>query len=248
MSLFPSLSLLLLSVVTSSCSETEPLESSQNTCLVNTCGCPGMNGFPGKDGRDGAKGEKGEPGQGLKGVQGPPGKLGPPGNPGPPGLPGRVGQKGDPGKCPVCENDVAASEREALRSEMNQLKKLLAFLLGKQVGKKFFFTNGAKMTFEEVKALCTQFQGSVATPRNDEENKAILDIAKEEAFLGITDVKTEGHFVDLTGQSITYQNWNDGEPNDTASGEDCVMNLTKNGKWNDIGCSASLLAVCEVSF
>lgn len=62
MFLFPSLSLLLLSVVTASCSETEPSESPQKTCPAYTCGCPGMNGFPGKDGRDGAKGEKGEPG------------------------------------------------------------------------------------------------------------------------------------------------------------------------------------------
>lgn len=130
--------------------------------------------------------------------------------------------------------------------ELNSIKKLLAFLLGKQVGKKFFFTNGAKMTFEEVKALCAQFQSSVATPRNAEENKAVLDIAKGEAFLGVTDVETEGHFVDLTGQSITYQNWNGGEPNDGASGEDCVMILTQEGKWNDITCSASLLAVCEL--
>ncbi|XP_045710302.1 mannose-binding protein C [Phyllostomus hastatus] len=247
MSLFPSLSLLLLSVVTASCSETEPLESPQKTCPVYTCGYPGSNGFPGKDGRDGAKGEKGEPGQGLRGVQGPPGKLGPPGNPGPPGLPGRVGQKGDPGKCPACECDVAASEREALRSELNHIKKLLKFLLGKQVGKKFFFTSGAKMAFEEAKALCAQFQGSVATPRNAEENKAILDVAKEEAFLGVTDVETEGHFVDLTGQSIIYQNWHDGEPNNSGTGEDCVMILKQEGKWNDIACSVSLLAVCEAS-
>lgn len=62
MSLFPSLSLLLLSVVTASCSETESCENVQKTCPVITCGSPGINGFPGKDGHDGAKGEKGEPG------------------------------------------------------------------------------------------------------------------------------------------------------------------------------------------
>lgn len=63
MSLFPSLPLLLLSVVTTSCSETESCENVQKTCPVITCGSPGINGFPGKDGRDGAKGEKGEPGK-----------------------------------------------------------------------------------------------------------------------------------------------------------------------------------------
>ncbi|KAJ8797611.1 hypothetical protein J1605_017224 [Eschrichtius robustus] len=97
MSLFPSLPLLLLIVVTASCTETENCENVQKTCPVIACGSPGINGLPGKDGHDGAKGEKGEPGQGLRGFQGPPGKVGPQGMPGPPGLPGQVGQKGDPG-------------------------------------------------------------------------------------------------------------------------------------------------------
>ncbi|XP_054428427.1 mannose-binding protein C [Pteronotus mesoamericanus] len=245
-SLLPLLSLLLLSVVTASCSETEPCEKPPQICPVITCGSPGINGFPGKDGHDGAKGEKGEPGQGLKGVQGPPGKVGPPGNPGVPGLPGGVGQKGDPGQCPDCDNDLAASEREALRSQLNHIKNLLIFSVGKQVGRKVFFTNGEKKNFEEVKALCAQFQGSVATPKNAQENEAILDIAKGEAYLGITDVETEGHFVDLTRKRLTYKNWDDGEPNDTGSNEDCVVILTKNRKWNDVPCSDSFLTVCEI--
>lgn len=100
------------------------------------------------------------------------------------------------------------------------------------------------MTFDKVKALCTHFQGSVATPRNAEEDKAIQEVAKGDTFLGITDVKTEGRFVDLTGRALTYENWGSGEPNDANSAEDCVM-LQTDAKWNDISCSVSLLAVCE---
>ncbi|XP_005875984.1 PREDICTED: mannose-binding protein C [Myotis brandtii] len=246
MTLFPSLSLLLLSVVTTSYSEIEPDENLQKTCPVITCASPGINGLPGRDGRDGPKGEKGEPGQGLRGIQGPPGKLGPQGNPGPPGLPGSVGQKGDPGKCPGCDDRLAALEREALRSELERVKEWLAFGLGKQVGKKFFLTNRQKMSFDKVKAVCTHFQASVATPMNDEENTAILNMTGGDAFLGITDEEKEGHFVDLTGRPMTYQNWNDNEPNNANSGEHCVM-ILPNGKWNDINCAASLLAVCEFS-
>ncbi|XP_019594057.1 mannose-binding protein C [Rhinolophus sinicus] len=244
MSLFPSLSLLLLSVVTASCSETESCENVQKTCPVITCGSPGINGFPGKDGRDGAKGEKGEPGQGLRGLQGPPGKLGPQGIPGPPGSPGIVGQKGDPGKCPDCDNDLAASERKALRSELDRLKNWLIFSLGKQVGKKVFLTSGEIMTFDKAKALCAQFQGSMATPLNEDENKAIQKVAGEGAFLGITDEQTEGLFVDLAGRAVTYQNWHKNEPNNAESGEDCVT-ILKDGTWNDVTCSSSSLAVCE---
>ena len=62
MSLFPSLHLLLLIVMTASHTETENCEDIQNTCLVISCNSPGINGLPGKDGHDGAKGEKGAPG------------------------------------------------------------------------------------------------------------------------------------------------------------------------------------------
>ncbi|KAB0391219.1 hypothetical protein E2I00_016463, partial [Balaenoptera physalus] len=212
MSLFPSLPLLLLIVVTASCTETENCENVQKTCPVIACGSPGINGLPGKDGHDG---------QGLRGFQGPPGKVGPQGMPGPPGLPGQVGQKGDPG------DDLG-----------------LIFSLGKKVGKKFYFTNGEKMTFDEVKTLC--LWNFVAIPTNAEENKAIQDIASGEAFLGITNEETDGQSVDLTGKRVTYQNWHDGERNNVGSEEHCVT-LLVDGTWNDITCSASFLAVCEYS-
>ncbi|XP_017391847.1 mannose-binding protein C [Cebus imitator] len=245
MSLFPSLPLLLLSVLAASYSETVTSEDAQKTCpAVIACSSPGINGFPGKDGRDGTKGEKGEPGQGLRGLQGPPGKLGPPGNPGPSGSPGAKGQKGDPGASPDCDCSLVNSERKALQTEMNRIKKWVTFSLGKQIGKKLFLTNGETMTFDKVKALCAQFQASVATPMNQAENTAIQSLVKEEAFLGITDEEMEGRFVDLTGRRLTYTNWNEGEPNDANSREDCVA-LRRSGQWNDVPCSYSLLAICE---
>ena len=64
MFLFLSLPVLLLCVVTASCSETKACEDVQKTCSVVTCGIPVTNGTPGRDGRDGPKGEKGEPGIG----------------------------------------------------------------------------------------------------------------------------------------------------------------------------------------
>ncbi|KAL4698781.1 hypothetical protein H8959_011438 [Pygathrix nigripes] len=160
------------------------------------------------------------------------------------GSPGPKGQKGDPGESPDCDSSLAASERKALQTEMAHIKKWLTFSLGRQVGNKFFLTNGEMMTFDKVKALCAKFQASVATPRNAAENRAIQNLIKEEAFLGITDENTEGQFVDLIGNRLTYTNWNNGEPNNADSDEDCVL-LLKNGKWNDVPCSSSHLALCE---
>ncbi|XP_006831170.1 PREDICTED: mannose-binding protein C-like [Chrysochloris asiatica] len=238
MFLLSSFPLLLLSVVTASCSEKGICEEASKTCHVVTCASPGMNGLPGP------KGEKGETGQGLRGLQGPPGKLGPAGNPGPPGLPGIKGTKGDPGHSSDYDSSLAASEREALRSELRRVNTYLTFSLGKKVGKKLFLSSGEIMTFERGKVLCAQNGASMATPQNDAENTAIQNVAKDECFLGITDEVTEGKFVDLTGRPQTYTRWNDGEPNDTGSNEDCTI-LLKSGKWNDVTCSSSFLVVCE---
>ncbi|CAK6436450.1 unnamed protein product [Pipistrellus nathusii] len=236
----------LLCVVTVSFSEPTTCEDAQKACSVIACGIPVTNGTPGRDGRDGAKGEKGEPGQGLRGLQGPPGKLGPPGSRGAPGPPGVKGQKGDPGDSSAMETKLANLEKElrSLETELNHIKKLQAFSLGKRSGKKLYVTNGEKMPFSKVKALCTELQATVATPKNAEENKAIMEVAKDHAFLGITDEATEGQFVYLTGGRLTYSNWKKNEPNNFGSGEDCVI-LLKDGVWNDISCSSSHVAVCE---
>uniref|UniRef100_A0A8C9DNB1 Mannose-binding protein C n=1 Tax=Prolemur simus TaxID=1328070 RepID=A0A8C9DNB1_PROSS len=230
MFLFPSLLVLLLRVVITSCSDAKPCEDAQKACSLISCGIPVTNGTPGRDGRDGPKGEKGEPGQGLRGLQGPPGKMGPPGERGMTGPPGAKGSKGDRG-------DNSSKGHTSAWS-------LQAFSLGKKHGKKLYVTNGEKMPFSKVKALCAELRATVAAPRNAEENRAIQDVAKDIAFLGITDEATEGQFVYLTGERLTYSNWKNGEPNDFGSGEDCVILLTE-GIWNDVSCKSSFLAVCE---
>ncbi|XP_045293789.1 mannose-binding protein C [Leopardus geoffroyi] len=240
MFLSSSLPVLLLCMLTASSSEIKISEDALKTCSAITCG------IPGRDGRDGPKGEKGEPGQGLRGLQGPPGKMGPPGNTGPPGAPGVKGAKGDRGDSSVVETKLANLEAEMrrLKSELDHVKKLQAFSLGKTPGKKFYVTNGERMPFFKVKAQCAELQGTVATPKNAEENKAIQDMAGSPAFLGITDEVTEGQFMYVTGGRLAYSNWKRDEPNDHGSGEDCVI-LLQDGLWNDISCSSSFLAVCE---
>lgn len=230
----------LLCVVGMSISESNTCEDALKTCSVITCGTPG------RDGRDGPKGEKGEPGQGLRGLQGPPGKLGPPGTTGVPGPPGPKGPKGDPGDSSVAETKLAnlQSELRILKTELEHTKKLQSFSLGKKSGKKFYVTNGEKTPFSNVKALCEQLGGTVATPKNAEENKAIQDVASDNAFLGITDEVTEGQFMYVTGGKLAYSNWKKNEPNNFGAGEDCVI-IQRDGLWNDYSCAASVLAICE---
>nr|AAA41554.1 mannose-binding protein C precursor [Rattus norvegicus] len=243
MSLFTSF--LLLCVLTAVYAETLT-EGAQSSCPVIACSSPAWNGFPGKDGHDGAKGEKGEPGQGLRGLQGPPGKVGPAGPPGNPGSKGATGPKGDRGESVEFDTTNIDLEIAALRSELRAMRKWVLLSMSENVGKKYFMSSVRRMPLNRAKALCSELQGTVATPRNAEENRAIQNVAKDVAFLGITDQRTENVFEDLTGNRVRYTNWNEGEPNNVGSGENCVVLLT-NGKWNDVPCSDSFLVVCEFS-
>ncbi|XP_025706172.2 mannose-binding protein C [Callorhinus ursinus] len=169
--------------------------------------------------------------------------MGPPGDIGAPGASGPKGPKGDRGDSSVAETKLANLEREvrSLKSELDHVKKLQTFSLGKKTGKKLYMTNGETMPFSKVKAPCAELQGTVATPKNAEENEAIQNVAKNLAFLGITDEVTEGQFMYVTGGRLTYSNWKTNEPNDHDSGEDCVT-ILEDGLWNDTSCHSSFPA------
>ncbi|CAO2585169.1 Mannose-binding protein C [Lemmus lemmus] len=190
--------------------------------------------------------EKGEPGQGLRGLQGPPGKVGPAVSPGIPGPKGEQVPKGDPGERVEYDTRKSNAEIAALQSELRSLRRRVLFSTSEQVGKKYFVSSGRKTNFDRAKALCSLIQASVATPRNAEENRVIQNVAKDIAYLGITDERIENRFEDLTGRRAHYTNWNGGEPNNTGLKEHCVV-LLLDGKWNDVPSSDTFLAVCEFS-
>ncbi|XP_075203422.1 mannose-binding protein A-like [Anomaloglossus baeobatrachus] len=234
-------------------------------------GLPGLNGRDGRDGTHGLKGDRGSPGEpgtpGVRGSAGPPGKEGPKGNAGFSGLPGQKGEKGSTGAQGIpglsedcCHNCVSnelstniQSKLSSLEAQLNQLQlsvskriKALLFARGAIAGEKTFVTSGKELNYDESKALCLKAGGELATPRNAEENNAVLEIAQYYnlfPYLGITDIQTEGTFRYPDGKSISYRNWNPGEPNQHGD-EDCVE-INLNGKWNDKSCQEKRLNICE---
>ncbi|XP_044129879.1 pulmonary surfactant-associated protein D-like isoform X4 [Bufo gargarizans] len=200
----------------------------------------------------------------MRGSTGLPGKQGPKGDLGLTGLPGQKGERGNNGS-PGLKGEKGDSSGQSalltniqnklssLEAQVNQLQlitsartKALLFARGAIAGERIFVTSGKQLTYNESKAICLKAGGQLATPRNSEENNAILNIAQNYnmfPFLGITDIQTEGTFRYSDGKSITYSNWNIREPNQ-AGEEDCVE-MQLNGKWNDKQCQEKRLNVCE---
>lgn len=85
---------------------------------------------------------------------------------------------------------------------------------------------------------------------------AVIDSAEEDEFLGAelevafwigaSDRVQEGSMVWNGGAAITFSHWAEGEPNDYAGREDCVVK-TPDGSWNDLSCRDRNAYVCERS-
>ena len=68
-------------------------------------------------------------------------------------------------------------------------------------------------------------------------------------FIGLNDNKTEGVFVWSDGSTVTYENWEDNEPNDGFNMSDCVIldGSSSRGKWNDTPCIMWYKYVCKLT-
>nr|XP_060623054.1 pulmonary surfactant-associated protein D-like [Anolis sagrei ordinatus] len=215
-------------------------------------GAPGPKGDRGSVGEKGSKGDVGARGlQGATGPQGPEGRTGPPGSKGDKGSTGEKGTKGDSGLSEVnyMKNKVSALERQlkTLQSSFSKYQKVAAFPGGRIVGNKVFISSGYEGNFNDLRQRCWQAGGQLASPRNYAENIAIKDIVvlyQKSAFLGITDIQTEGTFRYSNGERIVYSNWEIGEPNNQDVEEDCIE-VYSSGKWNDKSCGERRLIICE---
>ncbi|XP_075011533.1 pulmonary surfactant-associated protein A-like [Calonectris borealis] len=208
--------------------------------LLMTCHalrkCPGIPGLPGVPGLPGRDGLKGQPR--LPGLIGPSGSLmGPPGRDGLPWLQG-------------LRDSLDAELHNVLVNLKHRLSRLEGVLAlnGKirEVGEKILASNGKEVDFASALESCEEAGGTLATPMNEEENKAILGIVKQYnryAYLGIKEGETSGQFKCINGTPLNYTKWHQYEPNGKGT-EKCVEMYT-DGSWNDKKCNLYRLTICE---
>lgn len=101
-------------------------------------------------------------------------------------------------------------------------------------------------------------QGYLATITSQAENDFVADRLDNAGWMGASDVASEGVWNWVTGPENgtqfwsgaasgsavggNYENWNNGEPNDSGSNEDCGQFLSgSSGLWNDLPCSGTTL-------
>ena len=92
------------------------------------------------------------------------------------------------------------------------------------------------LTWEEAKAACEAKGGHLATITSQEEQKLIESLNTQKSKLWIGGCKNSaGQWCWVTGEPWKYQNWGDGEPNNSSNvvaDESCVAVWPV--KWNDL--------------
>ena len=100
-------------------------------------------------------------------------------------------------------------------------------------------------SFSNALASCKQDGANLASIHNAQENEFVRTLpGGKDVFIGFSDTKIEGTFSWSDGSTSSYNNWEDGEPDDASGLEDCVI-LTGKGKWNDTPCIMWCNYVCK---
>jgi hypothetical protein len=97
----------------------------------------------------------------------------------------------------------------------------------------------APSTWSGGEAMAVGLGGHLATINNAEENGWIRGnvatadgVNADDAWIGLNDIKSEGTYVWISGETSDYTNWGGGEPNDAGGIED-VAQFRTDGRWND---------------
>ncbi|XP_024071720.1 tetranectin [Terrapene carolina triunguis] len=144
------------------------------------------------------------------------------------------------------------SQEVALLKEKQALQTVC--LKGTKIHLKCFLAFSDTKTYHEASEDCISQGGTLSTPQNGDENDALYEYMRKsigseaDVWLGINDLAAEGKWVDMTGSSIRYRNWETEITTQPDGGklENCAaLSGVAIGKWFDKRCKDKLPYVCQ---
>jgi hypothetical protein len=107
-----------------------------------------------------------------------------------------------------------------------------------------YYRSTSSKPWTEAKVDCQLMGGHLVTITSAAENNFVYTTWPS-GWIGFTDEVTEGTFKWVTGEAVTYTNWNNGEPNN--SGNEDYTQFVGGGRWNDLP-NTSLPYVLEFDY
>ncbi|XP_780522.4 uncharacterized protein LOC575010 [Strongylocentrotus purpuratus] len=108
-----------------------------------------------------------------------------------------------------------------------------------------YYLNSDTLTWGNAQAYCETQGGHLASIADSGVNSHIASVMSgySKAHIGITDTESDGTWAWWDGSSLSYTNWNSGEPNGNFA-TNCG-GMYSSGTWDDYPCTTSMVSVCR---
>jgi len=108
-----------------------------------------------------------------------------------------------------------------------------------------YYRSTGSAVWTTARTNCSNMGGHLVTITTSGEQNFLYALWPS-GWIGLTDEVTEGTWRWVTGETYSYSNWNNGEPNN--SGNEDYVQFVSNGKWNDLNNGSSLPYVLEFEY
>jgi len=108
-----------------------------------------------------------------------------------------------------------------------------------------YYRSTGSATWTTARTNCANMGGHLVTITSSGEQNFLYALWPS-GWIGLTDEVAEGTWRWVTGETYSYTNWNNGEPNN--SGNEDYVQFVSNGKWNDLNNNSSLAYVLEFEY
>lgn len=107
-----------------------------------------------------------------------------------------------------------------------------------------YYRSTGSMTWTAARQACADMGGHLVTITSAAENNFVFNTWPS-GWIGFTDEAVEGQWKWVTNETVSYTNWNGGEPNN--AGNEDYAQFVSGGKWNDLP-NTSLPYVLEFEY
>ncbi|XP_074529779.1 uncharacterized protein LOC141793186 [Halichoeres trimaculatus] len=139
--------------------------------------------------------------------------------------------------------------RDQLEKKVNKIKARPCETGWKKFDISCFFVSAVKKNWTVSRNYCLSKGADLAVIDSREKQVFINGLLATgvNAWIGLTDSGTEGDWMWVDGTPVTTTYWQAGQPNSYEGNQDCgeVVQTDQIGGWNDDGCFAENVGICE---
>lgn len=103
-------------------------------------------------------------------------------------------------------------------------------------------------TWADARKACKDRGADLAVIDSAELNTFLAALDIIDPWVGASDTATEGTWVWVSGDPLSFKNWGDAQPDNAGGAENCMSLVTAEatrGKWNDLPCDATRAFICQ---